>query len=63
MASYDGIVFVIVKELIPAGQDFPNPFEDIRVIKNLMLDQFLGNGEKHLRSDLTRERSQFSEIM
>ena len=52
VTSEDGIVFVVVEKLISAGQDFPDPFEDFRVIQNLMLDQFLRDGEEHLGSNL-----------
>ena len=53
-APHIRVIFVPQKESIPANHNFPKPFQNIRVIHNLMLDQFLRNGKQNLRADVPK---------
>ncbi len=40
-ANIDGI-FVFLQEVVAADEDFSQPFQDFRIVENLVLDQLLG---------------------
>ena len=45
---------MLQEELIPADENVSHPLEDLGVVEDLVLDQLLGHGEKHLRVDVPK---------
>jgi len=48
------IIFILKEKGISATQYLAKPFKYGRVIEDLMLNQFLGDGEDNLRTDIPK---------
>ena len=46
------VILVLLQEVVSTNQYVSQPLEDLCVVHNLMLDEFLWDREEHLRADI-----------